>query len=198
MLGPDGQGIFCDEKHWSKLLDMVPDEDLRSQLHSRWSARGNDSSPREKWLELVDGVEKIVTKGQANNKRSASNDQRKRNLQELRTCLPEIVFAYLYPRLDANVSKQRNHLLKSPFAVHPKTGRVCVPVAADEIEDFDPFTVPTLGQLQDELNQSSAKDAGSGTSIARTQCVVCLALTRVRHVANRDGADVDERVRAAV
>jgi DNA primase small subunit len=63
------------------------------------------------------------------------------------------VFSYLYPRLDANVSKQRNHLLKSPFAVHPKTGRVCVPVNASRIEEFDPFTVPTLGQLQDELNK---------------------------------------------
>ncbi|TYZ59648.1 hypothetical protein PybrP1_003762 [[Pythium] brassicae (nom. inval.)] len=148
VLGPDGQGVFCDEKHWSKLLDMVPDEDLRAQLNTRWSARANDSSPREKWLELADGVEKILTKGQANNKRGPNNDQRKRNLVELRTCLPEIVFAYLYPRLDANVSKQRNHLLKSPFAVHPKTGRVCVPVLADTIEDFDPFTMEKTSMKQ--------------------------------------------------
>lgn len=162
VLGPEGQGILCDKKQWAKLLDMVPDEDLREKLNARWSTSSNDSSPREKWLELVDGVEKILLKGQNNLKRVSGSDQRKRNLVELRTCLPEIVFAYLYPRLDANVSKQRNHLLKSPFAVHPKTGRVCVPVTADAIEDFDPFSVPTLGQLQDELNQVSAKDAASG------------------------------------
>ncbi|RHY28618.1 hypothetical protein DYB32_005833 [Aphanomyces invadans] len=73
----------------------------------------------------------------------------------LRTCIAEIVFSYLYPRLDANVSKQRNHLLKSPFAIHPKTGRVCVPIDPRRIDDFNYETVPTLASLERELN---AKD----------------------------------------
>lgn len=191
-----------DKKQWVKLLDMVPDEDLREKLNARWSASSNDTTPREKWLELVDGVEKILLKGQNNLKRTSAGDQRKRNLVELRTCLPEIVFAYLYPRLDANVSKQRNHLLKSPFAVHPKTGRVCVPVSADAIEDFDPFGVPTLGQLQDELNQVSAKDA-TGTLVTGENCGLC-PFPMYNHClfcvvcARRRGQDIDERVRAVV
>jgi DNA primase small subunit len=53
----------------------------------------------------------------------------------------------------------RNHLLKSPFCVHPKTGRVCVPIA--DIETFDPFAVPTLPQLVRELDEYHSTNAST-------------------------------------
>jgi DNA primase small subunit len=71
------------------------------------------------------------------------------------------MFQYVYPRIDSEVSKHRNHLLKSPFVIHPATGKICVPVDPQHVEDFDPDTVPTVGKLLRELEQA-ARDAAAG------------------------------------
>uniref|UniRef100_A0A672FTW0 DNA primase n=1 Tax=Salarias fasciatus TaxID=181472 RepID=A0A672FTW0_SALFA len=65
----------------------------------------------------------------------------------------EIMLQYCYPRLDVNVSKGVNHLLKSPFSVHPKTGRISVPIDLKELETFDPFAVPTISLICEELDR---------------------------------------------
>ena len=70
--------------------------------------------------------------------------------------MEDIVLQYTYPRLDAEVSKHRNHLLKAPFCIHPKTGRVCVPVDPRTVDKFDPARVPTVQQLLRELDSASA------------------------------------------
>ena len=71
---------------------------------------------------------------------------------------------YTYPRLDAEVSKHRNHLLKAPFCIHPKTGRVCVPVDPRTVDKFDPARVPTVQQLLRELDSASASAAPTAAS----------------------------------
>ena len=45
------------------------------------------------------------------------------------------------------VTQKLNHLLKSPFVVHPGTGRICVPIDTGRLEEFDPLDVPTLQGL---------------------------------------------------
>merc|ERR1712216_958637 len=49
-------------------------------------------------------------------------------------------------------------LLKSPFVVHPKTGRVGVPIEVDTVDTFDPFTVPSINQLMQELDEYAEKN----------------------------------------
>ncbi len=73
--------------------------------------------------------------------------------------IESLVMCYLYPRLDANVSTSINHLLKSPFCVHPKTGKcftialisfclslgkICVPIDPKDPDSFKLNDVPTL------------------------------------------------------
>jgi len=64
----------------------------------------------------------------------------------------EIMLHYCYPRLDVNVSTAVNHLLKSPFCAHPKTSNICVPIDVDKLDSFDPFSVPNLSELNEEMN----------------------------------------------
>ena len=80
--------------------------------------------------------------------------------KNIKNALEDIILLYTYPRLDAEVSKLRHHLLKAPFCVHPKTGRVCVPVDPAMVDVFDPATVPTVGQLLQELDEAANQDAG--------------------------------------
>ena len=58
--------------------------------------------------------------------------------------LMKVVFNFLYPRLDVNVSHSTNHLLKAPFSIHPATKKVCVPFDPNNIENFDLSMVPDL------------------------------------------------------
>ncbi len=63
------------------------------------------------------------------------------------TSVYDVVFTFTYPRFDTKVTAGLNHLLKAPFCVHPKTGRICVPINPASVEEFRIEQVPTLDQL---------------------------------------------------
>lgn len=70
----------------------------------------------------------------------------------------DVVFRYCFPRLDINVSKGLNHLLKSPFVVHPSTGNVCVPIDPAKVDMFQLDQVPKLAHIMAQLDQGTQTD----------------------------------------
>lgn len=60
-----------------------------------------------------------------------------------------------------------------PTAVHPKTGRVCVPIDPANVREFDPFAVPTLGQLARQIDQYD-KEHGEEVGNWRLGCTVSI------------------------
>ena len=59
---------------------------------------------------------------------------------------------------------QMNNLLKAPFCVHPKTGKVCVPIDPAAAWEFDPGAVCTVGALLNQLTAAGAVPEGAVAS----------------------------------
>ena len=56
----------------------------------------------------------------------------------------------LWPRLDAAVTRTPSHLIKSPFCVHPGTGKLCLAFQARKVAEFEFDRVPTAQQVVDD------------------------------------------------
>ncbi|KAG6898132.1 hypothetical protein C0992_004848 [Termitomyces sp. T32_za158] len=138
------QNLFASQEACETLLEQIPDLQTVSHLRTKWTNDPGRSS-EDKWLDFKKEV------------KSYENGSSQRI--NLRAAMEDIILFYTYPRIDAEVSKHRNHLLKAPFCVHPKTGRVCVPVDPERIEDFNPEAVPTVNQLLQELDTFSKSES---------------------------------------
>jgi DNA primase small subunit len=97
-------------------------------------------------------------------KKVLNND---RDSKKLLDAKQDVVLEYTYPRLDIEVSKKLNHLLKSPFVVHPGTGRVCVPIDTKYLDDFNPLEVPTLQGLLAEIDSWNGEGAGNDEQVKK-------------------------------
>jgi DNA primase small subunit len=157
ILPEEGHGLLATQASWTKLLLTLPEaaNPVSIELEKKWKSSKHTSTPAEKWNELKSALQSFIGKsGSSKAPKHISNSDK----LKLEHWPIETVFKYTYPRLDINVSKGMNHLLKSPFCVHPKTGRVCVPIDISKVEEFDPLTVPTLGQLMRELDDYEGEE----------------------------------------
>lgn len=137
-----GQDLLRTGGHLERILDGFQASE-RATIEAY--VKGHpEASSRDIWLQLENLQEE-----RAKNAGGSFKDK-----QEAKVMLKSVMLQYSYPRLDVNVSKQMNHLLKSPFVVHPKTGRVCVPIDIDKVDSFNPLEVPTIGRLVEELNRT--------------------------------------------
>ena len=66
-------------------------------------------------------IEKMKLEDRSTNNKKTSTVYQSKWSKDL--SLQALIFTYLYPRIDANVSTGINHLLKSPWCIHPKTGK---------------------------------------------------------------------------
>uniref|UniRef100_A0ABM5FND9 DNA primase n=1 Tax=Pogona vitticeps TaxID=103695 RepID=A0ABM5FND9_9SAUR len=144
-----GQDILGTKERYEKVLALVP-EPVRADLLSEFSKKNLDSVQR--WKILKQKLEKY----------EAKKSQQKTE--------PEIMLQYCFPRLDINVSKGINHLLKSPFSVHPKTGRISVPIDLKKLDEFDPFAVPTVSRLCHELDTIRNGEGDEKENEAEVEC----------------------------
>ncbi|CAG8785488.1 19812_t:CDS:2, partial [Racocetra fulgida] len=135
------QDVLGSEENWSKVLNCIPDDEIIKKLTNKWNSSQSKSSV-QKWEELVNELE---------NAANVSGKKFSKKTEQLQSCKFEIMIQYTYPRIDEAVSKHINHLLKGPFCAHPKT--VCVPIQPEDCENFDPFNVPTVASVYNELNQ---------------------------------------------
>lgn len=131
------QDPWASAERQEKLLQLLPDRQLNESLRKKWNSAPGRASI-SKWAD-IDALAKT----------GASKSLDAKALLEAKQ---DIVLEYTYPRLDIEVSKKLNHLLKSPFVVHPGTGRVCVPIDTRSLEDFDPLAVPTVQSLLAEID----------------------------------------------
>ncbi|CAD7954835.1 unnamed protein product [Amoebophrya sp. A120] len=139
--------LMCIEQ----VLSATNKDQLASQFKDFCSKVEQRKKESSKSVDVYRFVEKVSKDEQqaASENRSGYGKSNQGNSEALQHLQYETLLRLLFPRLDVNVTKQMNHLAKCPFCIHPKTGRVCVPII--DIENFDFETVPTLGNLIDEI-----------------------------------------------
>lgn len=85
--------------------------------------------------------------------KNLSSSQNYNGTGKAKTNLVEAVLFFMMPKFDRNVTIQREHCLKLPFNVHPKTGKICVPIL--NMDTFNPDQVPSYIDVIEDYNETS-------------------------------------------
>ncbi|XP_022117030.2 DNA primase small subunit [Pieris rapae] len=142
----------------NSFLKIVPDEALRNQTHE--TLEKMPPSSLERWETFV----------------SIYNQYCKQNpnaMRKIKYLVEELKIQYCYPRLDAHVTKGFNHLLKSPFSIHPKTGKVSIVFKPENAKNMKLNDIPTINTLLDDSSKENAQhQANMRTAVKNFQEVV--------------------------
>ncbi|EGG05300.1 uncharacterized protein MELLADRAFT_107513 [Melampsora larici-populina 98AG31] len=152
------QDALKDPEKLSTVLQALSESEKLKQISEKLTMAKSMTS-FAKWEEIHKTVGQEI-KNIDRKANSSFSDQRRS--QRLKEALINIQLHCTYRRIDLKVSKNMNHLLKSPFCVNPGTGKVCVPIDPTQIHAFDPEKVPDVRDLLRQLEKVKLNQTGEG------------------------------------
>jgi len=138
------QEILQTEEQILRMLEWIDFPEIRHNIGEEIQKAGAAASSSDRWTIFENVFEKHIKK-----KKKEPHEAMRMKYNYM-----ELVLFCIYPRLDVEVTRHLNHLLKSPFCVHPKTGKLCIPMDTKNLDAFSPNAVPTLRSLVAELNDA--------------------------------------------
>ncbi|CAD0196716.1 unnamed protein product [Chrysodeixis includens] len=171
----EDQEFLSSAERLDKMLKMIPDEALRSQVQKTLESMPENSLLR--WKMFLSVYESYC--------RESGNNARK-----IRYLVEEIKIQFCYPRLDVNVTKGFNHLLKSPFSIHPKTGKVSVVFKPGNAKNMKLDEIPSIYSLLDDSAPDNAQhEANMRVAVKNFQEVV-FSLEKAEAMRRRNDANM--------
>merc|ERR1712228_176692 len=142
---------------------MIRFSDLKQEIGHKLMSLIDSDEYDEKWR-VIDQTFRKYMEAKVSKQSKVNYSEQRQNKIAYKANLMEIVFSFVYPRLDVEVSRHVNHLLKAPFCIHPKTGKVCSIIDPKTVNEFDPLNQPTLISLIEEYNKAGKENKDNKNS----------------------------------
>ncbi|XP_034943753.1 DNA primase small subunit-like isoform X2 [Chelonus insularis] len=121
------QDLLGNTNRIEKFVNLLPSSEVKQEVEKLFQAH---TTSLDRWNAFVDYYQTQIESG---NKVWLENSY----------FMEKIKIIYCYPRLDRNVTIAFNHLLKLPFSMHPKTGKISIPFDPKQVDIFNPQKIPT-------------------------------------------------------